>query len=175
MQDETQVTPDTSEQENVVEVDDNETTTEPEANVEEKDWEAEARKAQEVADNYKKRAEKAEKKAKEVKTEATKVELSQTDVIALAKSDIHEEDIERVTKFAQMEGISVKDALSNEDMKAILERRSEARKAAAASNTSANKGGAVNVSGDSLLENARSGKLPDPKDLDKMWDAEIKK
>lgn len=172
MEDETKVTPDASEQEQeVVE----ETTVEStETNVEEKDWEAEAKKAQEVADNYKKRAEKAEKKAKDAPA-APKMELSQTDVIAIAKSDIHEEDIERVTKFAQMEGISVKEALGNDDMKAILDRRSETRKAAEASNTKSNKGGSTASTGSSLLEQANAGNLPDAKDLTKMWDAQTGK
>lgn len=170
MEQETQV-PAASEQE-VVETQETETTTtEPSQDVEA--LKAELTKAKEYGENQKIRAEKAEKKAKEApETTETKFELSQTDVLAIARSDVHEEDIERVTKFAQMEGISVKDALGHDDMKAILERRAEARKVAAASNTDTAKTGSAGVTGEGLLKDAANGKLPDAKDLPAMWDAE---
>lgn len=104
-----------------------------------------------------------------------KVELTNLDILAIAKSDVHEEDLDRVTKFAQMEGISVKDALVHDDLQAILERRAEARKVAAASNTGNSKAGTAEVTGDTLLRDASAGKLPDPDKLTQMWDAATKR
>jgi hypothetical protein len=99
-------------------------------------------------------------------------QLSQMDVIALAKADIHEEDMERVTKFAQMEGIAVKDALSNPDMQAVLERRAETRQAAAAANTGGGKSSQPTMDGEALANEAQKGNLPKVEDLEKMWDAQ---
>lgn len=159
--------------EEVVEVEETQET-EPTEEVDSKDWEAEARKAQELADNYKKRAEKAEKKAKEV-PEAPKHELSNMDILAIAKADVHEDDIERVTKFAQMEGISVKDALGHDDVKAILERRAEARKVATASNTDSSKGSPAKRDGETLLEKSTASNMPNVEDLEAMWKAQDKR
>lgn len=171
--DETQVTPDTSEQETeVVEVEETETEEEPEVDIEQ--IKADAEKAKELAENYKKRAEKAEKKAKEVKPEAQKVELSQLDILAIAKSDVHEEDLERVTKFAQMEGITVKDALGNEDLRAMLERRNEARKVAKASNTDKSTANSGAPSAETMLAKAKKGDMPDPEHLQAFFEAERK-
>lgn len=168
-----QVHADTSEQ-HEDEVDTStEETTEDESN-EETDWEAKARKAEELANNYKRRAEKAEQKAKG-KAESVSSDLSSTDILAIAKADIHEEDIDRVMKFAKMEGISVKDALGNDDMQAILERRAEARKVAAATNTGKSRNAATSEqSDDILLANARNGKMPDADNLDKLFEAQLR-
>lgn len=138
-----------------------------------KDWRSEAQKAQELADNYKRRAEKAERKAKESKQEDTTT-LTTTDILAIAKADIHEEDIDRVTKFAKMEGISVKEALGNDDLRAILERRAESRKTAQASNTGSHRPSATEKSSDQLVSEARSGKMPDVNNLDAFFEAELK-
>ncbi len=167
MEQENQVTDTSDQTEEVEETAEVETT-------EEVDYKTEAEKAKELAENYKKRAEKAERKAKEVK-ETPKVELTNMDILAIAKSDVHEDDIERITKFAQMEGIAVKDALAHDDMQAILERRAEARKVAAAANTGANTGGQAEMTGEGLLANAQQGKMPDAKDLTAMWNAQLKK
>lgn len=118
---------------------------------------------------------KAKQERNTVVPDAKTAELSQADILALAKSDIHEDDIDRVTKFAKMEGITVKDALANEDMQAILERRAEGRKVAAASNTGGSAPSSADISGDALLANARQGKMPDAKDLDALFAAEKKR
>lgn len=133
----------------------------------EKNWE-------EIANNYKIRAEKAERKAKEIQEPVKKVELTNMDILAIAKSDVHEEDIDRVTKFAQMEGISVKEALANSDLQAILERRQEARRVAEASNTGKTRNTTTEQSADALLDGARQGKMPDPKNLDSFFEAQLK-
>lgn len=128
-------------------------------------------KAKEYGKNQKIRAEKAETSAKDAPA-SDKVELTQSDVLAIARSDVHDDDIERITKFAQMEGISIKDALANDDMKAILDRRVESRKVAQATNTNNSPSSPQGVTGEALLNDAKAGKLPDPKHLEAMWDAE---
>lgn len=101
--------------------------------------------------------------------------MTQSDIIAIAKSDIHDEDIERVTKFAKMEGISVKDALGHDDMKAILERRSETRRVASASNTKGSQGSTSTPTGETLAREAASGRMPDPDQLDSYFDTTLKR
>lgn len=132
---------------------------------------------EEIATNQKKRAEKAEADAKELRKQLEEAKdqssLSQMDVIALAKADIHEEDLDTVTQFAQMKGVSVKDAIADNDVKAILERRTEVRKAAAASNTGSGKASAPAMDGEALAREAQRGNLPEKtEDLEKMWDAQ---
>lgn len=105
--------------------------------------------------------------------EPKKVELSQTDVLAIARSDIHEEDIDRLTKFAALEDITVGEALGHEDWKAIQDRRAESRKVAEASNTGTNPG-SPNVSDEAILANAQAGKMPkNEAEMHRMFEAEF--
>lgn len=129
---------------------------------------ARAEKAEELANNYKIRAEKAEKKAKESVTTETKAsgDLSSKDILAIAKADIHEDDMDRVISFARSERISVKDALASDDLKAILSMRKEKRKTAAASNTGTARRGAVKLSDEEIIGRVEKGELPeDPEAL----------
>lgn len=147
-------------EEEEVEVEEAEETTEEETTEEEVDWKSEAQKAKELADNYKKRAEKAEKKAKEApsKKEPITGELSQNDLIFLAKSDIHEDDISDVTEWAKFKGISVKDAYAQ--MKPTLAIRQEERTTAQVTSTKSGRGKKP-VTGDDLLEKANTtGEIP---------------
>lgn len=129
-----------------------------------------ARKATEYAKNQKIRAEKAEAKAKEVKTEkkpevkSETTGLSERDVFALVKADIAEDDVDEVKSYAKYRGISVAEALKDSTLKHILSVKSEERKTAEVTNTKSPRGSA-RVTGESLLEKARSGEtLPDSED-----------
>lgn len=129
-------------------------------------------KAEELANNYKVRAEKAEKKAKEAPSEAPSG-LSLADSHALLKADVHEDDIERVEKFAKLEGVSIKEALKNPELKAILGVRAEQRTTAQAANVSPARRGSTKVSEETLLANARAGKLPESdEDIQRLVAAE---
>lgn len=125
---------------------------------------AERDKLKEIAENQRIRAEKAEAKAKGTK-EAVKETKSPTtstsDAIALINAKVHEDDIDRVERYAKSEGLSIKDALKTSELKAILSVRSEERDSAATANISSVRRGAAAVTADTLLENARAGKLPD--------------
>lgn len=139
-----------------------ETTEEVETQEEEIDWKAEALKAKELAENQKKRAEKAEKLVKSAKEEKKETifsgELSQTDLIYLAKSDINEEDIADVTDWAKFKGISIKEA--HEQLKPTLSIKQEQRTTAAATETKSGRG-VKPKTGDDYLEKARrTGEVP---------------
>lgn len=127
------------------------------------DVKARLAKAEEVAENQRIRAEKAEKAAKEgrePKKEASP-SLSTLDSIAIIRANVADEDIERVERFAKSEGITIREALANSELKAILTVRAEERETAAATNTGAVRRGATVVSAERLIQDAQSGKLPE--------------
>lgn len=99
------------------------------------------------------------KKAEAKPIESTPSGLSLADIHALR--NVHEDDVERIEKFAKLEGLSIKEALKNDDLKAILEKREEHRTTAAAANVSNVRRGPSKVNDETLLENARAGKISD--------------
>lgn len=130
-----------------------------EREAEKKRFSDELAKAKELAENYKIRSEKAEQLGKEKET--PKIELSQTDIITLAKADIHEDDIDEVLEYARFKKIPVKEALSSNVIKLLLAERKEERKTAEATSIGAKRAGARAKSGKELLADAETGKLPD--------------
>jgi hypothetical protein len=88
-------------------------------------------------------------------------ELSSMDVITIAKSNIHQDDIEEVINFAKFKNITVGDALKDDIMKSILSGKAELRKTAEGTNTGSAKRGNAKVSDESLVDNARNGKMPE--------------
>lgn len=126
-------------------------------------------KAQELAKNQKIRAEKAEKEAKELRAKLEEKkdapqgdDLSQKDLLALVRADVHDDDIDRVAKFAKLEGISIADALKHSDLKAILSSRAEARKSAEATAVKPARNGAPKVSDEVIIAKAAKGEIPAP-------------
>ena len=145
-------------------------------------------KAQELADNYKIRAEKAEKEAKKVSEEPRETETpikppeekgtpttpySLQDIRAL--NNVHDEDVERVEKFAKGENVSIAEALKNDDLKAILRNRDELRKTADATNTGGGKRATSKTTGKELLRKLEKGEFPESdEDIDKLAEASLK-
>lgn len=133
----------------------------------------------ELANNYKVRAEKAEKKAKETKpapqTSLATFGTSPTDLYALLQAAVPQEDIAEVTDYAKLKGISVTEALKSSVVKNILAEKAENRKVAAATNIGTTRRNSGQVSGETLLENARSkGEIPDSDAaLEKLIDARL--
>jgi len=124
------------------------------------------KKADEIATNQKIRAEKAEQEAKKAKEAGAKEELSSADTIALIRGNISDEDIETVKKFAKNEGISITEAIKNDELKAVLKVREEKRNVADATNITTTKRGSTKVSDETILDDANKGKLPDnPEEL----------
>jgi hypothetical protein len=139
--------------------------------------EEELKKAKEIAENQKIRAEKAEaesKKAKEGKDNLTpKQELSQSDLLTLARTDVAEEDIKDVIDYANFKKISVKEALESGVIKSLLAERGEERKTAEATATKQKRTGATTQLGSDLLGKAESkGELPEDKEgMEKLVNA----
>jgi hypothetical protein len=150
-----------------------ETTTTPQEEVEtdessEEDVEelrARLAKAEELANNYKIRAEKAERKGDEPKTPKVapkkSSDLSTLDIIAISKADIEPEDVEDVVEYAKFKGISVSEALKTPVMQTTLSQKKEMRQTALATSTGSTRRGTSQISDSQLLANASKGILPD--------------
>lgn len=136
-----------------------EETQEESSNESDDELQAELAKARELANNYKVRAEKAERLAKQKPSEPQKQsgELGTTDVIYLAKADIHDDDMDEVLKHAKLHNVSVKEAHSY--LKPILDVRVEQRKTAEASNVGSSKRGSGKISDEVLLSKASKGEI----------------
>ncbi len=130
----------------------------------------ELKKAKEVAENQRIRAEKAEKSKKEDK-ELSKPEYSLSDIRAL--SDVPDEDVDDVVGWAKFKNITIAEAKKTPEVKSILQVRAEERRTAATTDT---KGGrpSSNISGETLLERARQGQLPEKdEDIEKLAEARM--
>lgn len=134
----------------------------------------EAAKAKELADNYKIRAEKAEKRMSK-EEDTPKTDFSQTDLILLARADVHEEDIDEVLEYARYKKIPVRDALKSTVVKSIIAERNEERKTAEATATGNSRSGTKPTSGSELLDQVREGKAPESQDeIDRLVEARFK-
>lgn len=163
-------TEETTEEETQVETSEETTETpEQESGESVEEYKARLQKAEELAENYKKRAEKAEKKAKETPQAS---DLSQQDIIFLAKTDIHEDDIPEVTEWARFKKISVKEAY--EQLKPKLAVEAEHRKTEAATQTSSPRG-VKPVSGEDILAKAeKTGEIPETEEgMRKLQEARL--
>jgi hypothetical protein len=118
-------------------------------------------KAEEIAENQRKRAEKAEKKGKEPVVAPSASTLSSADLIAVSNAKVHEDDIDKVERYAKSEGLSIKDALQTPELQAMLSVRTEQRHVAEATNIGNVRAGSVQVTDDALLKDASRGILPD--------------
>lgn len=132
-----------------------------------------AKKDAELANNYKIRAEKAEGKIKPDAQPPKKNELSATDIIALTKADVAEDDIQEVLDYSEYKKISVKEALGSKVIKSMLDERKEERKTAEATATKQQRAGQVSQKASDMLSEAKStGKLPENDgDMEKLVDA----
>lgn len=116
-------------------------------------------KAEEVANNQKIRAEKAEAAAKS-NSSASQGDLSQTDLLYIAKANIPEEDLAEVIEYSKLKKISVKDAQAF--LQPVLDVNAEKRRTAAATHTGGGGRGSSKETGADLLAKAKStGEVPD--------------
>lgn len=110
---------------------------------------------------------KASKKA-EVKTEDG---LSQNDLYALIKNDVHEDDIDEVVEYSKLKKISVKEALQSGVVKAILKEKEETRQTAQVANTGTSRKSNTSKDVDTLVTKARKGELPQsPEEMKKVFE-----
>lgn len=130
-----------------------------------------ADKANELADNYKRRAEKAEKAERPHLRQQKEGELTTKDVLYLAKENLHEEDQEMLLKYAKANDISLQDA--RKDLKGVFDVKNQERTSAAAIHTSGSARGISKPSGADILEKARqTGEVPDDEEgLSALFDA----
>lgn len=120
-------------------------------------------KAEELAKNYKIRAEKAERKPK-IEPQETKKEtqdLSTKDVLTLLQNNVPSDDIDEVVEYARFKNIPISEAIKAPTVKAILAERQENRTVAEASNTGTVRRGSSRISDEVLLSRASKGELPD--------------
>lgn len=121
-------------------------------------------KAQELANNYKIRAEKAERKGKEPEQKQVirkENDLSTMDIIALSKANLEQEDVAEVLEYAKFKGISVQEALKSSVVKATIQEKNEMRNTALATNTGGSRRSTGKVSDETLLSNAKKGIMPE--------------
>lgn len=127
------------------------------------------KKAEELAHNQKVRAEKAESKLKkggDPKKEEKAIPskeaegLTNSDMFALVKANIAEEDIDEVRDYASLKGISIREALNASFVKSLLSEKAEQRKTAEATNTGTSRRASTKTT-EQLLSEAENGNLPD--------------
>ena len=116
------------------------------------------------------KAEELEKTNKQLFERAKKAEankpkpadgLTPSDVLVLAKADVHQDDVSDLLEWAKFKKISVADALKSPTMKTMLADNAEKRKTDEATNTNGGPRGGSKVSGDDLLRKAeRTGEVP---------------
>ena len=116
---------------------------------------------------------KAQKSPTQVVVEESKPDsLSTKDVLFLAKADIHEDDVADLIDWAKVKKVSLSEAAKQ--LKGTLEARAEERKTAAVANISNARRGPTKITDESLLDNARSGKLPeDDGDVERLVKARL--
>lgn len=94
-------------------------------------------------------------------TPTSKDKITQSDVIAIIKSDVPEEDIDDVVEYATLKKISVAEALKSNIVKTILADKAEQRKIADGTSTGGGKRGNAKLSDESLMADAENGKFPE--------------
>lgn len=102
-----------------------------------------------------------DQKPPQQKKEEKKDDLSSTDLYALMNAQVPEEDVEEVVKAAKVLGKSIKDALKDDMVKAILAKRVEHRKTADANNVRPVRPGTKTKTDAEILAEAGSGKIPE--------------
>lgn len=125
------------------------------------DWKAKALEEEARRKKAEEAIEKAKKKGKTVPAVQTNG-LSTTDIIALTRANIADEDIDEVLDWANHKKISVAEALKSTVIKATLAERAEERTSAQAVHTGGGTRRANSVvSDDRLLADAQKGIMPE--------------
>lgn len=113
-------------------------------------------------------------KNKDEKITDSEKSLSQTDIIYVAKADIHEDDLEEVLTYSKNNKVTVKEA--HQYLKPILDVKAEQRKTADGTNTNGGKRGSSKLSDEALLAEADKGKLPESdEDIARLTSLKLKR
>lgn len=97
----------------------------------------------------------------QTETQAKNNDISNDDLLEIIEAKVPREDIDEVKRFAKFNNMSIKDALADDMLQGILERRIETRTVAAATHTGGSRRGTTAPSADDMLSEARKGNLPD--------------
>lgn len=111
------------------------------------------------------------------KPEKPKKGMSESDIFAVVRANISDEDIETVKRYATLNDISVKEALQAPDLVEILKIRAEQRKTNEVANVDKAKSGSEAMSDEALLEKVNEGYVPKPgsKEAEQLFWARRKK
>lgn len=105
-----------------------------------------------------------------ISNQAQQYELSPFDFIAIAKSDIEQEDIGDVMDYAKLKGVSFAEAIKSPIVKTIIASKKEERTTANATNTGSARRANTRLSDEELLSRASRGELPESdEDLDRLF------
>lgn len=133
---------------------------------------AEFKKAKELADNYKVRAEKAEKQLKNPpkEKETPKNDMSLKDIRAL--NNVHDDDVDEVIDYAKYKGITPAEALKTPAMIAVLKAKEEERRTAQATNTGTGKRGISAKTDEQVISEFEKGNISeDYSDIERLAEA----
>jgi heme oxygenase len=135
-----------------------------------------ATKAEELANNYKIRAEKAESDAKkkgegEAPKSSQETAISPKDMLALTENKVSSDDFDEVVRIATILNKPIHEALKDSTLKTILTNREEERTTAMATQTRSPRG-VQKESGDALIAKAQKGQL-DESEIDKLVEAQL--
>ncbi len=105
-----------------------------------------------------------ETKKVETKSEA-KQEISPKDLYALMEAKVPQADIDEVIKASKLLDKSISETLQDGFVQSRLKDLAEQRTTAEAANTTGSKRTTIKVTDESLVEQAKQGKMPDPEAL----------
>lgn len=87
--------------------------------------------------------------------------LSQSDLYALMRNNVAEEDVQDVVDYAKLKKVSVSEALKSSIVKSIIEEKEEMRKTALATHTGVSKKGSAKTTDEQLVSKAQKGEIPE--------------
>jgi len=124
-------------------------------------------------EHFKKKLEtKAEEKSEAKETKAPSQDISTFDAMAIIKADVtEEEDVNKVKKWADLNGLSLREALKDSVIVKYLADKKEERQTALATNTGTNRKSSP-ISNEAILEKAQRGELKED-DIDKLVNARM--
>lgn len=112
-------------------------------------------------EHWKRKAQNTDTQEKKKTTETPQSE-NVRDLLALSKAGVEDDDdIDEIMSYAKLKGISVKEALQSNVVKAIISEKAEFRKTSEMTNTSNARRSVSKVSDETLLANLAKGEVPE--------------
>jgi hypothetical protein len=103
-------------------------------------------------------------------------QISQTDMYALVRANVPEEDVSEVVDYAKLKGITIAQALKTPVIKTILSEKAEERTTADATHVAGSARGSAKVSTEKLLADAKKGIMPDSDaDMQRLVEAQMER